>query len=364
LLLTSSLIAGIIRPQAAPINRDILAEDSEKYGDLKKRIILDTLAVGGVIALAVGVADGGLAKDYLAGLISGVFYLALLSLKTDMVGSERNTSSPSSSDDNKLKRNVPSLRFLAPVFALTYVAVNNAVHGTLPSSETNVLSTVSPSQFAATVGGFLTYRGPLLVREIGGVVQEELGGTLLPGSIGVALELGKDDGGVGEREEGRKKENVVVVVSGARGYVDEKMVEQAVGEVEGKVVTPEFYRRSEEGYNEGDMVGVNGEGGWRKEDMKREGVKVIITDVEGVEGLRRDFDGVMVGVWCSDTSLDKIRNKVETNCERRGEEAPKDEVLVADIEYGIVSGVFEFTVLGEDEGKKEVRKAIEYAKEI
>ncbi|GMI48937.1 hypothetical protein TrCOL_g5401 [Triparma columacea] len=73
----------------------------------------------------------------------------------------------------------------------------------------------------------------------------------------------------------------------------------------------------------------------------------------------------MVG-WCSDTTLDKIRDRVKVNCKRRGEEPPGDETLVADIEYGIVSGVFEFTILGEGEGEgrggvEELGKALEYA---
>ncbi|GMH46557.1 hypothetical protein TrRE_jg8838 [Triparma retinervis] len=314
---------GMVRPEArAGVDREVLEEDGRRYRDLKRRIFLDALSLGGAVGLAVGAFDGELARDYFAGLVSGIGYIGLLSLKADGLGGP-------GPEGGGLRKSIPNLRFLAPAVALGYVAANNAAHGTMVE-QGNALRTVTTGQFAATVGGFLTYRLPIVVREVGGVVGEELGlKGVLPGSVAVALELGKEGWEKGEEGAGeaKERENVVVVVSGARGFVDEGIVNEAVGRAGGNAFRPRFARRGEEGWLEGGMVGETMEGGWRKDEMDREGVKVVVADVEGVESLRREFEGVIVGVWCSDTSLDKIRERVEDNCLRRGEEVPKDEVL-------------------------------------
>ncbi|GMI39570.1 hypothetical protein TrCOL_g5027 [Triparma columacea] len=368
---------GIVRPKSnIVIDEAVNEEDGRKYKDLKNRILLDALALGGTAALAVGVVDRELASDYLLGLASGIIYVGLLSISTDTMGGPSATPGDAL---GMLRKNLPPLRLLAPALALGVVAVDNYVKGNPLIQPGNLLHTVTPSQFAATMGGFVTYRLPIVFREVGGAIGEELGiegASLLPGSVGVAVEIGREGirgmGGEGMGEEGMggegKKENVVVVVSGARGYVDPLMVSDAVvASSSSTVFLPPLVSPGDPGYEEGGVVGVQGGGrGWRREDMEREGVKVVVADVEGVESLRRSFDGVMVGVWCSDTTLDKIRDRVKANCERRGEEPPGDETLVADIEYGIVSGVFEFTILGEGEGEgrggvEELGKALEYA---
>ena len=189
---------GIVRPKSnVVIDEAVNEEDGRKYKDLKNRILLDALALGGTAALAIGIADRELASDYLLGLASGIIYVGLLSISTDTVGGNSGASVPGAPGGalGMLRKNLPPLRLLAPALALGVVAVDNYVKGNPLIQPGNLLHTVTPSQFAATMGGFVTYRLPIVFREVGGAISEELGiegASLLPGSVGVAVEIGRE----------------------------------------------------------------------------------------------------------------------------------------------------------------------------
>ena len=81
-----------------------------------------------------------------------------------------------------------------PAFVFIGVAIYNKLilGDTRPvSSSNNILTTVSPEQFGAIILGFLTYRLPLFANQISDLLKEGTG--VLPGSVGVAMSLVKQD---------------------------------------------------------------------------------------------------------------------------------------------------------------------------
>ena len=173
---------GYEGPAAIKVDEEVVQSDGEKYGDLKQMLLRDAALVGTVGALITQLAFGSdQALIYAAGAVSGIGYLLFLSLKTDTLGS------PTA----KFSNNISNLRFALPFFVLLGVALRNVisgVEGTGYSAGGNLLSTVTKEQFGAAMIGFLTYRVPLLFRQLQPVVGESVS-DLLPGSVGVAVQM-------------------------------------------------------------------------------------------------------------------------------------------------------------------------------
>ncbi len=81
----------------------------------------------------------------------------------------------------------------------------------------------------------------------------------------------------------------------------------------------------------------------------------------------------MVGVWVGLDALDKFEARVDEEIQSGKIPIPVDETpdtvrrskirgIVKDIEYGVVSGIFEFTVLNDDfdESLKQLKSAADY----
>lgn len=102
-------------------------------------------------------------------------------------------------------------------------------------------------------------------------------------------------------------------------------------------------------------------------------VVVVDADIElakrlaGLAGVR------IVGVWVGLDSIEKIQNRIRSQMEAGEIKIPPNESedsilrsrvkqIVKDIEYGVISGIFEFTILNDDldQSIKELKAAAEY----
>jgi hypothetical protein len=361
------------------INIDVLQADQEKYEALKFKLIKETAILSLLVVAVVDLIKGSQdAAIYAAGALAGLVYLILLSIKTDTLGSPQ----------AKLGSNVSNLRFAMPLLVFVGVATyNNVVLGVNSpvSTSTNLFQTVSPEQFAAITIGFLTYRIPLFANQISDLLKD--GSTLLPGSVGVAMSLVKKE--VSEttlRTSASDDLTTVLVVSGPQAAGRTELVERLIAESEGRYVSPIPVDRNEDGArfellesrNELITVDNSGRYGVTKEGILRGAMapnSVVVMDatVETVKKLRKIPGLRLIGVWVGLDATEKFETNLKKEIQSgelvipEGEEESsflrariKD--IVKDIEYGIVSGVFEFTILNDnfDSSMAQLRDAAEY----
>jgi hypothetical protein len=364
---------------ANEINQDIIQADWEVYTALKGKLIKEALLLsvaGTVVAdLIKGPEDAAI---YAAGALAGVGYLFLLSIKTDTLGSSQ----------SKLGSNISNLRFAMPSFVFVGVAIYNKVilGDTSPvSSSSNILTTVSPEQFGAIVLGFLTYRLPLFANQISDLLKEGTG--VLPGSVGVAMNLVK--------QSASEKNSVtsaigdlktVLVVSGPQAAGRTQLVRRLIDEGEGRFVGPTMVDRVEEGAkfelleSRDELIAIDNSGryGITKEGILNsatspESVVVVDATVETVKKLRKIPGTRLIGVWVGLDATAKFEANLKAQVKSGELVVPEGEDessflrakikdIVKDIEYGIVSGVFEFTILNDDEetSMDQLRDAAEY----
>jgi hypothetical protein len=154
------------------VNQDVLDEDWKVYTTLKDKLLREAVLVSIVGTLVASIAKGPEdAIIYALGAIAGVGYLFLLSIKTDTVGSA----------GAKMGSNISNIRFGIPLFVFIAVAIYNKSLGDAnPAMGSNILSTVTPEQFAAIVIGFLTYRLPLFGNQIADLLKD--GDILITGT--------------------------------------------------------------------------------------------------------------------------------------------------------------------------------------
>lgn len=102
-------------------------------------------------------------------------------------------------------------------------------------------------------------------------------------------------------------------------------------------------------------------------------VVVVDADVELAKRLAALTGTRIVGVWVGLDSIDKIQNRIRLQMEAGEISIPPNETedsilrsrvkqIVKDIEYGVISGIFEFTILNDDldQSVKELKAAAEY----
>lgn len=101
-------------------------------------------------------------------------------------------------------------------------------------------------------------------------------------------------------------------------------------------------------------------------------VCVIDADRPLVESLMKVGDVALIGVWVSLDSLQALENRIRSTLIEGG--AAEDDGLaskvriltteaVSDIEFGVMSGVFDFTVINDDnidESMETLRRAVEF----
>ncbi|KAL7502888.1 hypothetical protein ACHAXN_000762 [Cyclotella atomus] len=372
-------------PKSFPVDNEILAADGEVYNNVKFSLLKNTALAGlaGTIVadLARGTED---AVIYFAGATAGVLYLYFLGIKTDTVGSV----------DAKLGANVSNLRFVFPALVLIGVALNNVMSGN-PELDGGLFSTVTPEQFGAAMIGFLTYRVPLFISHLFPVLFDSAT-DMLPGSAGMAVRMAAEakKRGVDVATLDEKRDDglvTVLLVSGPEGTGKTTLVNKLIESddrfvrpiMQDRVLDQMRFERMEE-RDEFLSVDESGRYGLSKDGVlqaatKAKGTpdeqKVVVLDakVSLARKLSTMYEVRIVGVWVGLDSLEKFESRLKAKMQSGGIEIPEgqteDSVLrakvnqaIKDIEYGVTSGLFEFTILNEDidESVKELKDAAGY----
>mmetsp|Transcript_18561 Transcript_18561/g.27388 ORF Transcript_18561/g.27388 Transcript_18561/m.27388 type:complete len:609 (-) Transcript_18561:300-2126(-) len=400
-------IEGYEGPRSEPINEDVVMEDFEKYGQLKVELIKNAAIAGlagtVITELAKGLED---AIIYAAGAAAGVGYLYFLSIKTDTVGG----------NDAKMGSNISNVRFVLPVLVLVAIALRNASLGDANpvvvqqgASAAGFMTTVSKEQFGAAMLGFLTYRLPLFLSQLSPVIKESAGG-LLPGSAGVAMQMAQKakekSAAAASASPTPFGENLVPVllICGPPGTGKTSLITKLIQEdKEQRFVLPKLVDRVADGAsferleNRGEFLQLDSSGrlGLTKEAILNAApstttastaedddasssttkqVVVVDANVDLAKKLVSSLSGArLVGVWIGLDSLDKFESRLNIQLESGDLVIPADETkesfmrakireIVQDIEYGVVSGIFEFTILNDefDESLSKLKNAAEY----
>jgi len=385
-------------PMAIPVDESVLQEDLNNYSSLKGRLLRDA-AIAGFIGTIIADLIKGFddALVYFFGAIAGVGYLFFLGIKTDTLGSV----------DAKMGTNVSNLRFFLPVLVLVGVALQNVSMGSNSpmsadgSSPGNMLSFVSQEQFAAAMLGFLTYRIPLFTSQLVPIISETAGATL-PGSAGVAMQMARD---AKKSKEAKESSNnifdgddltTVLVVSGPSFTGKSDLVKRLIDESEGKLIAPKYLDKVADPIIFEQMEGRNGilkfdttgRYGLTKDSLVNaarkpsesgenagviEQVVVVDADVDLAKKLTNVGGLRLVGVWVGLDQLEKFEDRLTEEIDSGKFPIPEDETpdsfrrakireIVKDIEYGVVSGIFEFTVLNDSEERSmmQLKNAAEY----
>lgn len=388
-------VDGYDGPKAIPVNSEIMKEDSKLYGSLKIQLLKDAALYGAVGAVLVDLLKGfNDALVYSVGAIAGVGYLFFLSIKTDTVGSA----------DAKFGNNISNLRFALPLIVLVGISMLNLSSGGIMNAGSDeeaamkMFHSVSSEQFGAAMLGFLTYRIPLFISQLGPVVGESVG-FMLPGSAGIALQLAQDDTSI-KKDSSMVDEDLttVLLISGPAGTGKSDLVNRLIEESDGKFVRPKWMNKITDPVNfeqmeeRGEFLQKDGQYGLTKDGIlyaidtstyeeEEEGeesnevtqVVVVDADVQLSKALTQLGGIRLVGVWVGLDTLDKFETSLKKEIESGVIPVPADETpesilranirtIVKDIEYGVVSGIFEFTILNDDSDKslKQLKEAAEY----
>jgi guanylate kinase len=362
------------------VDRTIVEKDGEIYEQLKWRLIRNAALAGAIGTLVANLVRGTQdAVIYAAGAAAGVGYLFFLGIKTDTVGSE----------SAKLGANVSNVRFILPVFVVVAVALYNKSLGDAnPIASTSPFETITPEQYAAVVIGFLTYRIPLFLDRINDFLgvdgnEDEMN---LPGSAGVAFKLAQN------KEESRNAVDStdgltpILLVSGPQAAGRSSLVSQLIAEGNGRFVSPKRVDAMSDGAafdrmlqrEEFLQVDPTNRYGVTKDGILTAGkagdsVVVVDASVDLAKKLAKISGARLIGVWVGLDSVDKFESRLKEQIRKGQVQISDDETedsiirakvreIVKDIEYGIVSGIFEFTILNDnpDDSIKELRAAAEY----
>jgi hypothetical protein len=368
-------------PQAVPINDDIVQADGAVYSELKKKLLKDAAIAGLVGSVLVNILKG--TEDaiiYLAGAVASIAYLFLLSVKTDTLASP----------NRKLGSNVSNLRFLMPVIVVVGVALYNQSLGESNplAGATNPMDRVTPEQFAAAVLGFLTYRIPLFVGQVQEAFKSDTKGgegAILPGSAGIALQLAK--GEVTDSPTATSVDTLipVLLISGPQSTGRDELVARLLVD-DDRFVSPIFVDKLSDGVtferlamrneflqlDEQERFGLTKDGILKAAEasirtiqdesssLRPNKVVVVNASVELANKLSSSLGGArLIGVWIGLGSVQEFEQRIEEQIDQGqlpiGEDETRETVvrgrikeIVKEIDYGLSSGIFEFTILNKD----------------
>lgn len=391
-------LVGYEGPMAAPVNQDVVETDGEKYEGIKLSLLKNAAIAGAAGTIVAELFRGAeVAIIYFAGALAGVGYLYFLGIKTDTVGSV----------DSKLGSNVSNLRFVFPLLILMAVAFYNMMSGDAnPVSAPGLFSTVTPEQFGAAMIGFLTYRVPLFLSQLFPVVSETAT-DLIPGSAAMVVRMASDAKKRGVDvaaldEAFSVDDNLVTVllVSGPEGTGKTTLVNKLL-ESDERFVRPTLVDRMSDGAKferleqRGELLDIDASGRYglsqegiletaanlssestaSEEEEGKTSKEVVVVDAN-VDLAKKllDISGArLVGVWIGLDDLEKFESRLKAKIASGSVLIPDDETddsvlrskvrqVVKDIEFGVVSGVFEFTILNEDidESVRQLAEAANY----
>lgn len=365
------------------INKEVIDRDSLVYSAMKGKLLRNAAIAGVAGTLITDLLRG--AEDaiiYGAGALASLGYLFFLSVKTDTLGSA----------DNKLGKNVSNLRFLMPVFVIVGVALYNKNLGDAnPVRSDNPFNTVTTEQFAAAVIGFLTYRIPLFLTQLAEGLRSLDGEVALPGSAGIAMNMGLNEMRSDNKPSLLSEAALtpVLVVSGPQATGRPDLVDKLIEEGGDRFVRPKQIDRVKDGVtferlqNRDEILQVDKSGRYgitkegiftATEEKNSESVVVVDADVNLAKKLTKMSGARLIGVWIGLKSVKEFEKRLEAMVD--GGEIPipdgetKETVIrarikeiVNEIEFGISSGIFEFTILNEndEESLKQLREAANYS---
>jgi len=369
-------------PSRAKVDEAVVASDARLYSMLKGRVLRFVALTGLAGTIVADLTKGrDFAAIYGAGALSSVAYLFLLSLKTDTIASQ----------NAKFGNSVSSLRFLMPLFVLVGTAVYNASLGDAnPVLGKGTFDLVTTEQFAAAILGFLTYRIPLFIIQIQDAfdaINSEESSLELPGSAGVAMRLLSQQDN--ERETSiapDTSQKTILLVSGPQAAGRSELVSKFLEESSPSFVVPksvdkrfdpaEFERIQER--DEFLFISPDQRLGITKESILESGsldsVVVVDADVGFAQRLTRIPDFRLVGVWVGLKTVDEFEKRLNDEIDEGKIIVPDDETresvirarikeIVSEIEFGISSGIFEFTILntGDEASLQQLKDAAEYS---
>jgi len=365
------------------VDQSILDADYEIYtrmkGDLFRAAALAGV-VGTLIAdLAKGTEDAAI---YAAGVLGSLGYLILLSVKSDTV------ASPTA----KFGKAVANLRWTMPLLVLLGVALYNMSLGDAnPVKNKGLFDYITAEQYGAAVLGFLTYRIPLfLLQLLEALKNEDTSGELsLPGSVGMVMQLATEGkSGAGGSLKDNESLATVLLVSGPQATGRSRLVQRLIEEGEGRYIEPSRVDRINDGAKferfeqREEFLAVDGSGRY---GTTRDGIvtsarqagpdSVVVVDAN--VDLARQLTKVpgvrLVGVWVGLDSVGEFEERLSRQIDSGEISIPEGETresvmrarikeIVQEIEFGISSGIFEFTILNENEEEslKQLREAAAY----
>lgn len=385
-------IDGYVGPAAVVINEEVVATDGERYDELKGMLLRDAAVVGLIGTVAANFAYGTeSALIYAAGATAGVLYLFFLAIKTDSLGSP----------GAKFGRSISNLRFGFPLFILVAVAVFNILSGSEDigfKQSGDIFSTVRKDQFAAAMIGFLTYRIPLFLRQLQPVFGDSVS-EFLPGSAGLAMQLASSKDGQATQDLVLSPDDgltTVLLVCGPSGTGKTTLVKKLLSDdSDDRLVQPEWTDRNMAGAQfevmerRGDFLKMDKTRRYglsvdsivnaadvdssESEEKRTKKAVVVDADVELAKELSKVGNIRLVGVWVGLDSIEKIQERARAQMSSGDIVIPagesEDSILrarvknvVKDIEYGVLSGIFEFTILNDDieESLEQIKAAAEY----
>lgn len=372
-------------PDALLINDDVVAADGLEYERIKFILLRDTAIAGIAGTIFVELFKGTeAAVVYAGGALAGVAYLFFLGIKTDTLGG-----------DSRLGSNVSNVRFLFPVGILVAVASYNVMRGNAnPVSSPGMFSLVTPGQFGEAMIGFLTYRIPLFVRQLFPVASETLVDSM-PGSAAMAVRLASD---VNKSKVTTsiipstfdRNDNLVTIllVSGPQGTGKTTLVNRLLKE-DDRFLRPNYIDRVSDGVkferleSRGEFLDMDATGRYglsndglleaAKEAKSTAKVVVVDADVKLAKKLVTLTGTRLVGVWIGLDNINKFESQLRAKIVSEDNVIPDGETeeavlrarvrqAVKDIEFGVVSGVFDFTILNEDveDSVRQLKEAANY----
>lgn len=399
----------------ANVDENVLETDAENYTTLKLKLLRDVFLTGLVGAIVTNASYGSeLAIIYFAGSLASILYLVLLSIKTDTVA-------VNSEDNTKNLAGTPfaNLRFGAPVLVLIGVSIWNTQKMSSGLGESDDFSmrlfdTVTRQQFGATILGFLTYRLPLFVVQIRDAFKaieaenaggsDDSSGVQLPGSAGVAAKLlsrGTKSDESDSIAASSDDQVTILIVSGPQASGRPELVESLLksGDFDlNKLVRPNLVFRNDDGATferlerRKEFLEVTQDSGLTSDgildaarglvdgkEIPNENVVVVDASVELANKLTTsNFGGNtrLICVWIGLNSVKDFEKRLEISINDGTLIVPEDETkesflrgkikdIINEIDFGLGSGIFEFTVLNDatdpDKSLKELKEAAMYA---
>lgn len=395
-------------PREIPVDPEILAADGLNYQSIKFNLFKNTAIAGVLGTISVNVVQGSEdAGVYLAGIMASLAYLLFLSIKTDTIGQQ----------GNNLGSRVSSLRFAMPLFLILGVSIfNKSLGDANPMAESdNIFETVTPEQFTCAALGFLTYRVPLVLGQLKealrGDTSKETDTSFLPGSAGVALQLatGRSTKNEGSSISSEEDSVPVLLVSGPQATGRSDLVARLI-ELDDRIVAPSVIDRINDGATferlqskDEFLQVVEGRFGLTRQAILEAGPKatrlaidnalkdaenesstssisvgpkavVVDADVALAKRLQSSLSGArLVGVWVGLDSVAAFENRLLAEITNGSIQIPEGESkesvvrarikeIVNEIDFGLSSGIFEFTILNSDPEKslQELQEAVGY----